>query len=100
MFTLAPPLTLSNVLRHIQGVQWRKLGEQLLFSSVSEKLNVIEREHISDQDRLRALVELWLENEIYHHSWRRLIYKLDRIGELTVADPIRGFAEPPPGESS
>ena len=100
LFTLAPPLTLSNVLRHIQGVQWRKLGEQLLFSSVSEKLNVIEREHISDQDRLRALVELWLENEIYQHSWRRLIYKLDRIGELTVADPIRGFAEPPPGQSS
>jgi len=61
---------------------------------------VIERENTSDQDRLRALVEFWLKNERYQHSWRRLIFRLDQAGELTVADSIRGFAEPPPGESS
>ena len=99
MFTLAPPLTLSNVLRCIQGVQWRKLGEKLLVFH-KEKLNVIERENTSDQDRFHALVEFWLENGTYQHSWRWLIFQLDEAGEAKVADSIRGFAEPPPGESS
>ena len=99
LFTLAPPLTLNNVLRCIQGVQWRKLGEKLL-ALHKEKLNVIERENTSDQDQLRALVEFWLKSASYQHSWRRLIFRLDQAGELKVADSIRGFAEPPSGESS
>ena len=101
---LAPPLTLSNVLAHVQGVKnWRELGEWLLLCSpVSEELNVIQRENTTDQDRLRAAVELWLKGERggWPPSWRSLVYSLDWAGELTVADPIRGFAEPPQGESS
>ena len=99
---LAPPLTLSNVLAHVQGVKWRKLGEWLfLCSPDSEELNAIQRENTTDQDRLRAAVELWLKGEGkgFPRSWRSLVYSLDRAGELTVADPIRGFAEPPRGES-
>ena len=100
---LAPPLTLSNVLAHVQDVKnWRELGGWLfLCSSDSEELNAILRENTTDQDRLRAAVELWLKGEgHYPPSWRSLIYSLDNAGELTVADPIRGFAEPPRGESS
>ena len=98
---LAPPLTLSNVLAHVQGVKnWRKLGEWLFYSLDHDKLNAIQRENTSDQDRLRVAVELWLKGEGHPPSWRSLVYSLDWAGELTVADPIRGFAEPPQGESS
>ena len=99
---LAPPLTLSNVLAHVQDVKnWRELGEWLLPFN-DEKLNAIQRENTTDQDRLRAAVELWLKGEGggWPPVWRRLIRSLDWAGELTVADPIRGFAEPPRGESS
>jgi len=81
-------------------VQWRKLGEKLLFFWHSGKLDAIERKNTSNQDRLLALVEFWLKDEGYCHSWRCLIYHLDEAGEFKVADSIRGFAEPPPGESS
>ena len=99
---LAPPLTLSNVLAHVQGVHWRKFGESLFYPLGSEKLKAIQKENTSDQDRVRAAVELWLKGKGEGHppSWRSLIYSLDWAGELTVADPIRGFAEPPRGESS
>ena len=98
---LAPPLTLSNVLAHVQDVKnWRELGRLFLLND--EKLNAIQRENTTDQDRLRAAVELWLKGEGvgWPPSWRSLIFSLDFTGELTVADPIRGFAEPPRGESS
>ena len=105
---LAPSLTLSNVLAHVQGVKnWRKLGEWLflcfqdsewLFPLDHGKLNAIQRENTSDQDRLRAAVEQWLKGEGLSPSWRSLIWSLYLAGELTVADPIRGFAEPPRGE--
>ena len=101
---LAPPLTLSNVLAHVDGVKnWRELGVWFfLCSSDSEELNAIQRENTTDQDRLRAVVEQWLKREGKRlpPSWRSLVYSLDNAGELTVADPIRGFAEPPQGESS
>ena len=97
---LAPPLTLSNVLAHVQDVKnWRKLGE-LLLPLDHGKLNAIQRENSTDQDRLRAAVEQWLKGEGLPPSWRSLIWSLYLAGELTVADPIRGFAEPPRGESS
>ena len=99
---LAPPLTLSNALAHVQGVKnWRKLGEWLIFcSSDSKKLNAIQRENTCDQDRLRAVLKLWLKGEGLPPSWRSLVHSLDWAGELTAADPIRGFAEPPQGKSS
>jgi len=46
------------------------------------------------------MIDRWLMGESYPPSWRRLIYSLDWAEKPTVADPIRGFAEPPPGESS
>ena len=97
---LAPPLTLRNVLAHVQDVKnWRELG-RWLFLLNDEKLGAILRENTTDQDRLSATVELWLKGEGLPPSWRNLVWSLDLAGELTVADPIRGFAEPPRGESS
>ena len=98
---LAPPLTLSNVLAHVQGVKnWRELGG-CFFPLDLDRLDAIRRENTSDQDRVCAAVELWLTGDKgLPRSWRNLVWSLDWAGELTAADPIRGFAEPPRGESS
>ena len=100
---LAPPLTLSNVLAHVQGVKWRELGEELFLDQLNvvyPVLDGIQRRHTTNEGRLRDTIQHWLIGEDHPPSWRRLVYSLDWAGELTVADPIRGFAEPPQGESS
>ena len=103
--TIAPPLTrltVEHVLKHVQGVKnWRTVGEWLLGSHNESKLDAIERDYSSDSDRLRAAVQQWLEGRVLTQpSWRELVWSLDHAGDITVADPIRGFVEPPPGESS
>ena len=97
--TIAPPLNVECVLKHVQGVKnWGKVGERLFLAPT--KLNAIEREYTANEDRLRAVVQQWLEGGGLPPSWRILVYALDDIGNITSADPIRGFAEPAPGESS
>ena len=100
--TAAPTLTLDHVLKHVQGVKnWRTVGEMLLGSLNESKLDAIERDYSSDSDRLQAAVQQWLEGGgVTQPSWRELVWSLDRAGDITVADPIRGFTEPPRGESS
>ena len=100
--TSAPPLTVEQVLKHLQGVKnWRNVGEGLLGSLLgSTKLDAIEREYTVDEDRLQAVVQQWLEGGgLTQPSWRSLVWSLDHAGNIIVADPIRGFAEPPQGES-
>ena len=104
---LAPPLTLSNVLAHVQGVKnWRELGQWLFLGQVKNHrivypvLDGIQRQHTTNEGRLQDTIQHWLKGEGRRPSWRMLVDSLDRAGELTVADPIRGFAEPPQGESS
>ena len=98
--TIAPPLNVECVLKHVQGVKdWREVGNWLL-GYKSTKLNAIEREYSSNEDRLRAVVQQWLEGGGHSPSWRWLVWSLDTAGDSIVADPIRGFAEPPQGESS
>ena len=97
--TSAPPLTVEQVLKYLQGVKnWRKVGEWLFLGST--KLDAIEKGYTVDEDRLQAVVQQWLEGRGLSRSWRSLVCSLDRAGDITLADPIRGFAEPPPGESS
>ena len=99
--TSAPPLTVEQVLKCLQGVKnWREVGRRLLGYGNRTKLDAIEREYSSDSDRLQAVVQQWLEGGGLPPSWRKLVRSLDRAGDITVADPIRGFAEPLQGESS
>ena len=85
---------------------WRKVGEWLFAPErkdgdwIYSILDEIQRQCATNEDRLRGMIDHWLMGEGHPPSWRRLIYSLDRAEELAVADPIRGFAEPPPGESS
>ena len=99
----APPLTLENVLKHmnVQEVKdWREVGKWLLLGvgDCTEQVKVIEREYSSIEDRMRAVVQQWLEG--LSPSWRTLVWILDWAGDIEVADPIRGFTEPPSGKSS
>ena len=100
--TSVPPLTVENVLKlmNVQEVKnWRTVGE-LLLGHGSTKLEAIEREYSSKDDRMRAVVQQWLEGGGHPPSWRRLVRALDKAGDIQVADPIHGFTEPPSGESS
>ena len=96
--TSAPPLTVEQVLKYLQGVKnWREVGKRLLGYDMS-KMDAIQREYSTDSDRMQAVVQQWLEGG--DPSWRIVVWSLDRAGDTTAADPIRGFAEPPLGESS
>ena len=100
--TSAPPLTVENVLKYlpVQEVKnWREVGLELLVYDEA-KVEAIQRQYSSNEERIRAVVQQWLEGGGYPPSWRWLVWALDRAGDIQVADPIRGFTEPPPGESS
>ena len=109
--TSAPPLTVENIQTAVQGVAWRKLGEKLIPSGdynhesrqfVYPKLDEIAQQHQSDDSRLRAVIECWLQGEELDKepSWRRIIWALDDATETRpLANTIRHFAEPLPGES-
>ena len=98
--TSAPPLTVDSVLKYIQEVKdWRKVGKWLLGHNEA-KVEAIEKKYSSSEERIRAVVQQWLEGGGLPRSWKWLVWTLDRAGDITVADPIRGFTEPPRGESS
>ena len=97
---LAPPLTVESILTAVQGVAWKGLGEMLFSNKPNRYLDEIEAQHQSDDERLHALIDHWLQGEgAEQPSWRALIYNLDWGKETKVADKIRQFAEPVSGES-
>ena len=84
---------------------WRRLAEQLMGwidykgSEGERKLDAIERHHVADDVRLRAVVEAFLLGEGRHQpSWRMLIHQLHRAEETDVAEKIKTNAEPHQGE--
>ena len=100
---------MDTVLTAVQGVNWRRLGERLLPSEykiesdqlIYPKVDEIEQLYQSDGDRLRALIECWIQGDGKDEqpSWRRIIYALDCANETRIADNIRHFAEPVSGKS-
>ena len=63
-------------------------------------LGLYTREHYdSDEARLMAVVDSFLQGKgRYQPSWRRIIYSLDMVEEIQLADKIRSFGEPVQGE--
>ena len=99
--TSAPPPTVESVIKYTQEVKnWRMVGYWLLPGDPTEQLDAIERKYSSNKDKMRAVVQQWLQGGGLSPSWRRLIRALDCAGDIEVADPIHGFAEPLRGESS
>ena len=101
---------MDTVLTAVQGVNWRTLGKRLLPSEYNKerhhyvypKLDKIEQLYQSDDDRLRAVIECWIQGDGRNEqpSWRWIIHHLDWEEETTrIADNIRHFAEPVSGKS-
>ena len=98
--TLAPALTVENILTAVQGVAWRNLGKWLFFRN-EDYLDEIEGQYKSDDERLHALIDHWLQGKgAEEPSWRALIYNLDWAKESRIAKKIQHFAEPVSGELS
>lgn len=71
-------------------------GQHVIYPILDE----VQHQYATNEDRLQGMIDRWLMGDSYPPSWRRLIYSLDWAEKPTVADPIRGFTEPPLGESS
>ena len=65
-------------------------------SDGQKKLDAVQRQHVSDETRLKAVVEAFLLGE--DCSWRRLIHVLHRTGNSHLAEKIKTNAEPHQGE--
>ena len=116
---VAPPLTVDEVLKAVSGVNWRKLGKELIGETVElsyrisrhdppqcTNLDRIHDEHESDVAHLRAVVEEFLCNTGISRSyrrtqktpswkrWKRVIWALYIIDEIDKAQQIRSYAEP------
>ena len=64
-----------------------------------KKLDAIQHQHISDEVRLKAVLEAFLLGEgIHQPSWRRVIHALYKLDENHLAEKIMTNAEPHQGE--
>ena len=64
-----------------------------------KKLDAIQRQYVSDEARLKAVLESFLLGEGKHQpSWRSVIHALHRAGESHLAEKIKTNAEPHQGE--
>ena len=85
-------------------MSWRELAEWLLGwydlnGNGRKKLDAIERENVSEEAYLQAVVAAFLRGEgPYQPSWRRLINLLHEAEETNVAEKIKTNAEPHQGE--
>ena len=102
----ALPLTFDNAFEVVKTVRlsWRELAKELLgwndiLSDYRKKLDAIEHQQVSDDARLKAVVEAFLLGEGgYQPSWRRLIHQLHEAEQSHVAEKIKANAEPHHGE--
>ena len=92
-----PPLTLENIYYvAIKAIRdWRKFGEKLLGWSIKKDLlDEIERQHVSTEARLKAVVESFLLGKgDYQPSWRRVIYVLHQSNQYQYVPDIKSYAE-------
>ena len=94
---------MDTVVRALHGVRnWKEFGKWLfIWSGNSDyecRLQAIKQQHSSDGNYLHGVVEEWFKG--HQQSWRRIILALNWAKESMLADHIRGYAEPPPGEWS
>ena len=102
---VGPPLTVENVMSVVKGVKmWRTLAKQLvnaydkddslvLFEGIN--LDNLERQHHSDEDCLKAVIEIFLEGESKYSqpSWRAVIWCLYLSDEIHLAEQIQSYGE-------
>ena len=117
---VAPPrFFVDEVLKALKGVNWRRLGKQLIGEEKEEEedffrdagvtytnLDRIHNFYDSDEARLRAVVEEFLTKtdrsrrvalqwrQSQKRSWRRIIWALYCMNEIDKVQQIRSYAEP------
>ena len=80
----APPLTVENILKALEGVKKREEVADWLGTYTSSSL--------------KEAVELFLQGRGgFQPSWRAVIFALDGAEETPVADRIRSYGEPVQG---
>ena len=102
-FLAAPPLTLENVMSVVKGVRnWRTLAKHLVLGydkDVDEDrqcdtdLDALQREHGSDEDCLKIVMNQFLLGEYRQVKWRAVIWSLYKANEIQLADQIRSYGE-------
>ena len=88
----APLLTVDNVYEAMKTVRlsWRELASWLMkwydpYVEDQKKLDAIEREHVSDEARMQAVVAAFLQGKgPFQPSWRMLVHRLHKVGETDV----------------
>ena len=84
----APPLTVDNVMKAVEGVKNR--GN--FIAHLSGIYIPIKEAYLKDN------VQQFIQGEgSYQPSWRRVIYALDVVNEIHLADQIRHYGEPVQG---
>ena len=96
----------------VQGVErWQTLAKQLVWAHDKDDvfrdpgdvdLDVLQHQHGSDQDCLKAIVKCFLEGRCGRYkqpTWRAIIYSLYGARETQLADQFWSYAEPVKGES-
>ena len=79
-------LTVANIRRAVQGLEWRRLGEVLLISG--SILDEISKEHTTDDQREAAMIHYWTLHDPLA-SWRRLIELLHwQYMTMLIGSPI------------
>ena len=92
----ATPLTFDNLYSVLEEVkeEWRDLRVWLLDV---DDVTMGQPEYDSDEAALKDILEHFLQQQHRRRPWGRVIYALDVIGKVHVADKIMSFTEPVQG---
>ena len=111
---VAPPLTPDTLLPLLKRVKsWRKLAKKLIqtydqddygddtslhvYYSDDEDLDALQRQHGSDEECLKAVIEKFLKgrgSQYKKPSWRTVLQSLYNANETRLASSIKNYAEP------
>ena len=68
-----------------------------MLSVPNSKLDAIDADHTTDEEKKGAVIRYWLLRDPYA-SWRNLIDRLDWKDKLDIADRMRNYAEKQTGQ--
>ena len=98
--SLTPPptaLTVKNILKELQEVDWHTLGVGRLSAGgvldlPSSQQGRIEKDFTTEDERRTAVISFFFNNHPYA-SWRLLIHGLDLEGKHSLSERLHPYAE-------
>ena len=79
----------------LETLPWREVGKMLYVPD--SKLDTMDADHTTNKGKKEAVIEYWILKDP-SASWRRLIYTLDKLDKIDIADQIRKYAEKQTGQ--